>query len=237
MIKLPKVEEMLAAGMHFGHTKSRWHPKMEKYIFAARKGVYIIDLEKSQEALKGALEFMENLVKEGKTILFVGTKNQVKAPMKELAQEAGMPYVTEKWLGGTLTNFTVFKKMIKKYKDLSEEKRSGKLDKYTKKERLDIDREMKKLELRVGGLVDLNKQPDALFIWDIKKEKTALTEARKRNIPVIALCDTNVDPSQVNYVIPGNDDATKTIKLVLSSVKETILSAKKEAGEKKDSAK
>lgn len=234
MIKLPKVEEMLSAGMHFGHAKSRWHPKMKDYIFTDRKGVYIINLEKSQEKLKGALEFIENLVKEGKTILFVGTKNQVKKPMKELAQEAAMPYVIEKWLGGTLTNFLIFKKMIKRFKDLIEEKKLGKLERYTKKERLEFDREIAKLDIKVGGLANLNKLPDALFIWDVKKEKTAVMEARKKNIPVIALCDTNVNPDQINYPIPGNDDATKTIKLILESLRETILNTKKEAPAKKE---
>jgi len=228
MIKLPSVEEMLLAGMHFGHTKGRWHPKMKPYIFGVKKGVYIINLEKSQEKMRSALEFMENLTKEGKSILFVGTKNQVANPIKELAQETGNPYVCGKWLGGTLTNFSVFKKMIKRYKDLKEEKRTGKLDKYTKKEKLDIEREIKRLDEKIGGLSNLSKQPDALFIWDIKKEKTAVEEAIKRNIPIIAICDTNANPELINYPIPGNDDATKTIKLVLDSIKETILETKKE---------
>ncbi len=235
MIKLPEVKEMLAAGMHFGHTKSRWHPKMKPFIFTDKKGVYIIDLEKSQKEMKSALEFVENLTREGKTILFVGTKNQVKKPMRELAEETGHPFVVEKWLGGTLTNFTVFKKMIKRYKDLMEEKNSGKLDRYTKKEKLEINREIGKLDERIGGLVSMNKQPDALFVWDIKKEKTAVVEAKKRNIPIVAICDTNVNPDPINYPIPSNDDATKAIKLVLNCVKETILSTKKEADSKKNS--
>lgn len=235
MIKLPKVEEMLNAGMHFGHTKSRWHPKMKEYIFTDRKGVYIINLEKSQEKLKSALEFIENLTKEGKTILFVGTKNQVKKPMKELAQAISMPYIAEKWLGGTLTNFLIFKKMIKRFKDYTEEKKLGKLDKYTKKERVTLEKEMAKLDNKVGGLVSLNKLPDALFVWDVKKENTAVMEARKKNIPVIALCDTNVNPDLINYVIPGNDDATKTIKLILDAIRETVLTTKKEAPAKKES--
>lgn len=227
MIKIPSLEEMLSAGMHFGHTKGRWHPKMKSYIFAERKGVYIIDLEKTRDMMKIAFEFIENLIKEGKTLLFVGTKNQVKRPMKELAVAVNMPYVTEKWLGGTLTNFQIFKKMIKRLKDLNEEKKLGKLDRYTKKERLELDREMGKLNIRVGGLTNLNKLPDALFIWDIRKEKTAVVEARKKNIPVIAICDTNVNPDPVNYIIPGNDDATKTISLIINALKETILSVEK----------
>lgn len=227
MAKLPKIEEMLEAGMHFGHSKGKWHPKMAEYIFTDRNGVYIIDLVKSQKLLKTALTFLENLASEGKTVLFVGTKNQVKKPLKEMAINTGMPYVVEKWLGGTLTNFLVIKKVIKKLKDLTEEKRQGKLDKYTKKERLDFDREIAKLETKVGGLVNLNKTPDALFIWDIRKEKTAIQEAKKKNIPIVAICDTNTNPTLVNYPIPGNDDATKTIKLIISILEETIKEARK----------
>lgn len=229
MAKLPKIEEMLEAGMHFGHSKGKWHPKMEEYIFTSRKGVYIINLVKTQRSLETALNFLENLTSEGKTILFVGTKNQVKKPLKELAISLNMPYVTEKWLGGTLTNFLVIKKLIKKYKDLVEEKKVGKLEKYTKKERLDFDREIAKLEKKVGGLASLAKIPDVLFVWDIKKEKTAIVESRKKNIPIVAICDTNTNPELVNYPIPGNDDATKTIKLILACVKETIEKAKKDS--------
>lgn len=237
MIKLPEVKEMLAAGMHFGHTKSRWHPKMKPFIFTDKKGVYIINLEKSREMMEKALKFIENLTKESKTILFVGTKNQVAGPLKETAEATGHPYVNGKWLGGTLTNFGVFKKMIKRYKDLCEEKRLGKLDRYTKKEKLKITREIGKLEEKVGGMSSLTKQPDAVFVWDVKKEDTAVVEAKKRNIPIIAICDTNVNPELINYPIPGNDDATKTIELILNSVKDTILETKKEAESEKSSSK
>ena len=230
-MKIPSIEEMLKAGMHFGHRTSRWHPKMEPFIFGARKGVYIIDLEKSRVKLEAALKFMQKLVQEGKLILFVGTKNQVKGPLKKMAEEINMPYVVGKWLGGFLTNFLIIKKSVKKYQKLLEDKKAGKLDKYTKKEQLNFDRDIKKLEFRVGGLVNLNKVPDAIFVWDVKKEKTATVEAKKKNIPVIAVCDTNVNPENINYIIPSNDDATKTIKLILSSVKEAILEAKKEKAE------
>ena len=228
MVKIPKLEKMLKAGMHFGHRTSRWHPKMEPFIFGARNGVYILDLNKTSEKLSEALEFMQKLSSEGKNILFVGTKNQVKAPLKEMAIEAGMSHVTEKWLGGLLTNFLVIKKSIKKYTDLVSQKETGKLEKYTKKERLDFDREIAKLDLKVGGLVNLTKLPDAVFVWDVRKEKIAITEAKKKNIPVVAICDTNVNPEDVNYVIPCNDDATKTIKLVLGCVKEALLEGKAE---------
>lgn len=224
---IPKIEELFKAGAHFGHRTNRWHPKMKPFIFSEKKGIYVIDLAKTEEALRKAFEYMEKLIKEDKTILFVGTKNQVKKPMQEMAVAAGMPYIVGKWLGGYLTNFMVVKRSIKKYQDLMSQKESGKLDKYTKKERLDFDREMKKLEVRVGGLLALNKLPDALFIWDIKEEATALEEALKKKIPVIAICDTNVNPDLVNYPIPANDDSTKTIKLILGAIKETLIEAKK----------
>lgn len=227
MVNLPSVEEMLKAGMHFGHRTNRWHPKMKPFIYTDKKGVYIIDLNKSREKLAEAMEFISGLVSEGKSVLFVGTKNQVKAGMKKMAEATGMPYIVGKWLGGYLTNFAVVKKSVQKYKELVEAKNSGKLEKYTKKERLDFDREIKKLEERVGGLTALNKLPDALFVWDIKEEETAIIEARTKNIPIIAICDTNVNPEMVNYPIPANDDATKTIALLMETIKNVILDAKK----------
>lgn len=227
MIKTPSLEEMLKAGAHFGHRTNRWHPKMKQYIFTSKNGIYIIDLKKTQEKLAEALEFMDKLVSEGKSILFVGTKNQVSEPMKKMAIAAGQPYIVGKWLGGYLTNFLIVKKSVKKYLDLIEKRDGGKLEKYTKKERLNFDREIKKLELRVGGLANLIKLPDALFIWDIKEEETAVKEARQKNIPIIAVCDTNVNPEEVNYPIPANDDATKTIQLILDSIEDTLVAAKK----------
>ena len=200
---------------------------MKPYIFTTKNGIYIIDLQKTQEKLGEALEFMTKLVSEDKKILFVGTKKQVSRPMKEMAVKIKQPYIVGKWLGGYLTNFFVVKKSVKKYLDLIEKKEGGKLDKYTKKERLEFDREISKLEMRVGGLTDLIKMPDALFVWDIKEEATAVREAQNKNIPVIAICDTNVNPTGINYPIPANDDATKTIKLVLGTIEEALLKAKK----------
>lgn len=226
MKNIPTLEEMLKAGMHFGHRTNRWHPKMKEYIFTTKNGIYIIDLKKSQKKLVEALEFMAKLVAENKSILFVGTKNQVSGPMKKMAEEIKQPYIVGKWLGGYLTNFAVVKKSVKKYLDLTEKKDSGRLEKYTKKERLEFDREISKLKERVGGLTTLTKLPDALFIWDIKEEETAIKEARQVNIPIIAICDTNVNPELVNYPIPANDDATKTIALVMETIKKTISSGK-----------
>ncbi len=231
-MRIPTIEEMLKAGMHFGHRTSKWHPKMEPYIFTTRNGIHIIDLIKTQKLLKVALEFIKKAASEGKTILFVGTKAQARKPIERLAKETGMPYITGKWLGGCLTNFNVIKRSVKKYKDLLDQKEHGRLEKYTKKERLNFDREIAKLEARFGGLVNLNKLPDALFIWDIKKEKTAVKEAKRKNIPVIAVCDTNVDPTGIKYIIPSNDDATKTIKLVLRLVEEAIKEGKAEREKK-----
>jgi len=227
MVKTPKIEDMLKAGMHFGHRTNRWHPKMKSYIFTSKNGIYIIDLKKSQNKLAEALEFMTKLVSEGKSILFVGTKKQVAGPLQKMATEINQPYIVGKWLGGYLTNFLVVKKSVKKYLDLLDKKDSGKLEKYTKKERLEFDREINKLKERVGGLTSLNKLPDALFVWDIKEEETAVKEARQKNIPIIAVCDTNVNPELVNYPIPANDDATKTITLILDTIKVNILATKK----------
>lgn len=222
MVKLPSMEEMLKAGMHFGHQTARWHPKAASFIFGERNGVHIIDLEKSRKMLGVALEHITKSVKEGKVILFVGTKTQVKNRLKNVCVEIGMPYISEKWPGGCITNFVAIKKSIKRYNDILEMKKTDKLAKYTKKEKLEIDREAAKLETRIGGLAKISKVPDIIFIWDIKKEKTAVKEALKKNIPIIAVCDTNTNPEVIDYVIPSNDDATKAIKLVLGLVKEAV---------------
>ncbi len=232
MTQAPSLKEMLDAGMHFGHSKSKWNPKMKPYIFTTKNGVHIIDLTKSQKMLETVFEFIENLVGEKKQILFVGTKKQAKAKITEIAKEVNMPYINEKWPGGALTNFTVFKRSIKKYNDLSAEKEQGKLEKYTKWERMVFEKQIEKLEKKVKGMANVNKLPDALFIWDIKKEKIAVSEARKKNIPIIAVCDTNVDPSLVNYPIPANDDALKTIELILDLVKKSVEEGRKKTNKK-----
>jgi small subunit ribosomal protein S2 len=229
MNKLPTVEEMLKAGMHFGHRTSKWHPKMAPFIFGSRNGIHVIDLAKSRKLLASALAFLEKSAAEGKVILLVGTKEQVNKTLKETAEDAGVPYVNEGWLGGSITNFNVIKKAIKKYKTLKEEQALGKLDKYTKKEQLDIAREIARLDKKVGGMVSLTKTPDVFFIWDIKHENTALAEARKKKLPVVAVCDTNVNPTGVDYIIPGNDDAIKAVKLILGYVGEAIKAGKAKA--------
>jgi len=171
MTKIPSTEEMLKAGLHFGHQTSKWHPKMAPFIFGDRKGVHIFDLQKTQKKLEEALQFINKMASENKTILFVGTKDQVKSKITTQAKELEMPYVNNRWLGGTLTNFPVIKKLINKYLDLKEKQATGKLAKYTKKEQLDFSKQIEKLDRMVGGMANLKKLPDALFIWDIKKEK------------------------------------------------------------------
>ena len=220
--------DLLAAGLHFGHKTSKWNPKMKPYIYGVKQGIHIIDLTKTQEQLERALAFITKEVAAGKNILLVGTKDQVKEPLRQVAESTGMPYVTEHWLGGTLTNFFIIKNSIRKYKDIIDKKRTGQLSKYTKKEQLEFDRELAKLEVGVGGLVNLIKVPDIIFIWDIKKEKTALSEALKRRIPIVAICDTNTDPTGIAYPIPANDDATKGVKLILGALEEAILEGKKQ---------
>jgi small subunit ribosomal protein S2 len=190
----------------------------------------VIDLVKSRELLGKALTFIENSVAENKLLLVVGTKAQVKESLKKLAVATDTPYVTEGWIGGVITNFSVVKKAIKKYKDLRTEKETGLLSKYTKKERIKIDREINRLEKNVGGLTGLNRTPDLMFVWDVKEEQTAVIEAKKKGIMVIGLCDTNTNPKNVDMVIPANDDATKTIKLVLGLLEESIKAGKDKAG-------
>src|SRR3989344_6090960 len=177
MPKIPALADMLEAGMHFGHRTSRWHPKMEPFIFGAKSGVHIIDLEASQKQLQDALDFVKGVAARGGTVLFVGTKPQAKAAVREAAQRAGMPHVTERWLGGTLTNFPQIKKTLKRLKTLKDQREKGELKKYTKKEQLMIDREIEEMEHKMGGIAEVERLPDAIFIVDVKTEKTALTEA------------------------------------------------------------
>lgn len=224
----PTAAEMLVAGLHFGHRASRWHPKMKPYIFAEKKGIHIINLNKTEKILAEILDYIYKLIQEEKTILFVGTKVQVKNKMKSTAIASGMPYIINRWLGGTLTNFAVIKKCVKKLKDLTEQKQLGKLSKYTKKEQLEIVREMDDLERKVGGLINMNKIPDVIFVWDVKLEATAIREAKKMHLPIIAVCDTNSDPTGIDYIIPANDDATKGVELILGAIEKTVAEARKD---------
>ncbi len=226
MIKLPTIEEMLKAGLHFGHKTYKWHPKMKPYIYNSRNNIYIINIEKTRELLGKALEFIDKLAKENGTILFVGIKPQAEKIISKYAQELKMPYVVNKWIGGTLTNYAVIKKMIKKFKDLKEKEETGKLKKYTKKEQIKFAKEIEKLKKTIGGISIMEKLPQALFIWDVKKGKIALSEANKKKIPVIAVVDTNCNPENIDYPIPANDDTTKGLELIMGLIKKTIQDAK-----------
>jgi len=199
---------------------------MASYIFGERGGIHVIDLEIAVKKLEEALKFLSDIAANGGTVLFVGTKKQGAQIIREAALDAGMPYVDKRWLGGTLTNFRAIQDVLRRYLDLKSKSGRGELSKYTKKEQIGFQKEIEDLEVKVGGLVGLNKLPQAIFILDIKKEETALKEAVASHVPIVAVCDTNVDPSDVEYVIPANDDAVKSIKLIVGLVAEAIKEGK-----------
>lgn len=219
-------EDMAQAGLHFGHRTSRIDPKMKPYLYGVRNAVHIIDLEKTKEKFKETLKFIQELVSEGKTLLLVGTKIQVKNLVKEVAEDCGLPCVINRWLGGTFTNFETIKKRIEYFKELERKKREGQFEKYTKKEQAKISQELKDLEIKFGGIKGLEKLPDAVFVLDMKADGLAVKEARGKGIKVIAVVDTNCDPTLADYFIPANDDAISSVKYILEKVKEAILSAK-----------
>ncbi|KKS16687.1 MAG: 30S ribosomal protein S2 [candidate division WWE3 bacterium GW2011_GWA1_41_8] len=230
--KTPKVEELLDAGVHFGHQTKRWHPKMEPYIFAVRKNIHIIDLEATDKGLKEACEFLFEKAKSGQQIIFVGTKKQAREVVENEAKRSGALYVTERWIGGTLTNFRVIKRNIDKLVGQMKDRESGELEKYTKKERLLIDREIEKQQRNIGGILTLNGDPAAMFVVDARRERTAIREAKRAGVPVVALVDTNSDPGQVDIVIPGNDDAIKSIAMILKVVSTAVEEGYKEFANK-----
>jgi len=238
MTKVPSVLDLLKAGAHFGHQSSRWHPKMEPYIYGIRNSVHIIDLEKTVKKLEEAQEFIKKVVSNNGTILFLGTKKQVQGIIEKEAKRCGMPYISQRWLGGFLTNFSTVIKLGKKYKDLLQKKEKGELAKYTKKEQLNFQREIEKLASAIGGVKDMEKLPEALFVWDVKTEKTAVLEAKKKKIPIIGICDTNTNPEGIDYIIPSNDDATKAISLITEYIADCALEyTKKEEVKKQEDKK
>ncbi len=237
MPQLPSLLDMLHAGVHFGHRTSKSYPKMRPYIFTARNGVDILNLELTQKKLEEALNFVKDLVIKKGIIVFVGTKKQAQELIKNAAISCGMPYVNERWLGGTLTNFTIIQKLISKYKNLKKKKEAGELTKYTKKEQLEFDRAIERLEKLVGGISSLEKLPQAVFLIDLKKEKTALHEAQRRKMPIVALCDTNVNPEGVAYPIPCNDDAIKALTLMVGLVAEAVKEGQMELEKKQEEEK
>jgi len=222
------IEEMARAGLHFGHKISKVHPKMLPYLAGARNTIHIIDLEKTKEKLEEALRFIQQLISENKILLIVGTKVQVKNLVRDLAQELALPYVAERWLGGTFTNFGIIKKRLEYFKDLERKKKEGELEKYTKKERAKIDQELRDLEIKFGGIKNLEGLPDAVLVLDIKKDDLAVKEAGMKGIKVIGISHTNTDPTLVDYPIPANDDAISSVKYILDKIKETILKTKSE---------
>lgn len=216
------MNDMLKAGVHFGHQTSKWNPKMKPYIFCNRDGIHVIDIRQTTTRLKEALDYISSLANKGEKILFVGTKKQAKDLVKKAALACEMPYVTERWLGGTFTNFSIIKKQIQKLTDYEENEGSEEYESYTKKEKLEFKKEKERLERNVGGLRNLNKLPGCVFVIDIVCNQLAVQEARNVNVPVVALVDTNGDPNQVDYPIPSNDDAIKVIEMMSNIVAKTV---------------
>lgn len=222
------IQDLLSAGTHFGHLKRKWNPKMKPYIFMERNSIYIIDLKKTQSAIESACEALSQVTKKGEKVVFVGTKKQAKEVVRREAERSGMYYVNERWLGGTLTNFVTIRKSVKHLKNLEKKETDGTYDQITKKEILSIEREKEKLKKVLSGITEMNKLPGAVFVVDTKKEAIAIQEARKLNIPVFGIVDTNSDPDDVDYPIPGNDDAYKSIELITSALTDSILEASTE---------
>jgi len=219
------LQDLLVAGTHFGHLTRRWNPKMRKYIFMERNGIHIIDLKKSLESLQLGMQSLGQIVRGGDKVLFVGTKKQAKDVIKDAAERCNMYYVTERWLGGMLTNFSTIKKSIKRLKNIEKMSTDGTYDKITKKEILSLEREREKLEKVLGGIREMTRLPGALFVVDVRKEAIAVAEANKLGIPVAAIVDTNCDPSPIAYPIPGNDDAFKSISLISRAISDAVLEA------------
>ncbi|MEK7615492.1 MAG: 30S ribosomal protein S2 [Patescibacteria group bacterium] len=241
MANKPSLTDMLKAGMHFGHTTSRWHPKMEPFIFGERGGIHILNLEMTQKLLDEALEQMKQIVSRGGIVLFVGTKSQAQSIVRKYAEACGMPFVVDRWLGGTLTNFRQIKETLKRFKMLKDQRDKGELRKYTKKEQLEIAREIEDMTVRIGGIEDMTKVPEAMFVIDIRTERTSVEEANVTKTKVFAVCDSNVNPKGVDYVIPANDDAVKSIellcKLACDAIKEGKATATKMASDSKSDKK
>ena len=220
------MRELLEAGVHFGHQTRRWNPKMRRFIFTERGGIYIIDLTQTQDLLEEAHDFARNVGERNGSILFVGTKKQAQDSVESEARRSGMPYVNHRWLGGLLTNWRTMSSRIERLHELRRLKEEGQLDLLPAKERIAMEGELEKLEQNLGGVADMRRQPDAIFIVDLRKEQLAVREARRLNLPVIALVDTNCDPDEADYVIPGNDDAIRACSLVTRVVADGILAGR-----------
>ena len=217
------MKQLLEAGVHFGHQTRRWNPKMGEYIYTERNGIYIINLQKTVKKIVEAYDFIKEVAESGESILFVGTKKQAQDSIKEEAERVGMYYVNARWLGGMLTNFKTIQKRIERLNQLKKMEEDGTFDLLTKKEATKLKLEIEKLEKYLGGIKDMKKLPGALFVVDPRKEKIAVAEAHKLGIPVVAIVDTNCDPDEVDYVIPGNDDAIRAVKLIASTMANAII--------------
>jgi small subunit ribosomal protein S2 len=228
MSKIPTLLEMLKAGAHFGHQKSRWHPKMQPYLFGLRNGVHVIDLEKTAAEMEKTYNYVRNLTSQGKVILFVGTKHQAREAVRSAAISCDMPYLVERWIGGLLTNFEEVKRRLKKYNTLREQIKTGEIERYTKKEQTNIKKTVEKMDKYLVGLTKLEKIPDALYIADLRVEKTAVTEAKRTGVKVVAICDSNVNPTKADYIIPANDDAVNSIKMMAEFIAEAAKEGKAE---------
>lgn len=222
------VKECLEGGVHFGHQVSRWNPKMEKFIFGKKENIYIIDLLKTEKCLIEALDYVKQIVSEGKNILFVGTKRQAQNIVLDQARRCNMPYVNERWLGGTMTNFKTIRRSVDRFKELKKMEEDGTFDRISKKEKSQLTTEKERLRKNLEGIEDMDDLPDALFIVDPDNEMIAVKEAKKLSIPIIAVIDTNCDPDFIDYPIPGNDDAIKSIKLIVSVITDGILDSQKD---------
>ncbi len=220
------IKQLLEAGVHFGHQTRRWNPKMKEYIFGERNGIYIIDLQKTLKLFKDAVQFVADAASQGKEILFVGTKRQAQESIEEEAKRCGMYFVNNRWLGGLLTNFTTVQNSLKRYKDLEEMRSTGFYEKLSKKEVARLERERKKLEKNLRGIRDMSRLPGAIFVVDSNKEAIAVQEAAKLGIPVIAIVDTNCDPDRIDYVIPGNDDALRAVRLFASTIADAVIAGR-----------
>jgi len=225
------MKQLLEAGVHFGHQTRRWNPKMAEYIFTERNGIYIIDLQKTVKKIEEAYDFVRSVAADGGEILFVGTKKQAQETIKEEAIRVGMHYVDARWLGGMLTNFKTIKKRIERLSQLHKMEEDGTFDLLPKKEVIGLKGEMEKLEKYLGGIKEMKKAPAAIFIVDPRKERIAIAEAKKLNIPIVAIVDTNCDPEDVDYVIPGNDDAIRAVKLVVSTIANAVIEGREGTSE------
>lgn len=220
------MKQLLEAGVHFGHQTRRWNPKMKKYIFTERNGIYIIDLQKTVKKIEEAYDFVRQLSEDGGTVLFVGTKKQAQESVKEEANRSGMYYVNQRWLGGTLTNFQTIRKRINRLKEIERMEEDGTFDVLPKKETVNLLKEKERLLKFLGGIKDMRKLPDALFVIDPRKESIAIAEARKLGIPIVGIVDTNCDPDEIDYVIPANDDAIRAVRLLTSKMADAVIEGK-----------